>query len=410
MSQPMAVDKLRERFPALATEWAYLDNAGGSQMLGAAAERFAEYAFSSMVSYGGPYEASVLGRERLTQAGESLAHLVNAAHGEEIILGSSATQLLTNLTLSLEQRMQPGDEIIVSQAEHQANVSPWERLKSRGVGLKTWPMNTDSGRLEFVDLAPLLTPRTRMVSFTHCSNILGAIHDVPGLTRQLRETYDGWICVDGVAYSPHRAVDVQAAGVDFYVVSLYKVFGPHVGLLYGRREVLLDLPGINHPFLPADAIPYKFQPGNANPELAHACTAIVDYLDDVGSTGAPKATKRENIERAYQAFATHEAELAEQFLDFLQSKPRVRLLGPATSDANERVATISFQAEGLDASTVPAHLALRKVGVRAGNFYAMGLARSMGFDDPGGVVRISIAHYNTASEIERTIHGLDELL
>jgi selenocysteine lyase/cysteine desulfurase len=209
--------------------------------------------------------------------------------------------------------------------------------------------------------------------------------------------------VDGVAFAPHRAVDVQALGCDFYVLSLYKVFGPHQGLLWGKRDHFLRADSLNHRFVAADNLPYKLQPGHQNYELSWGAGAIAAYLQTLGG-----AEGRAGIEAAYAGIAAHEAKLTERVLAFLRGRQRVRIVGPASADATQRVATISFTVDGAAPRDVVAKTDAAGIGLRHGDFYSRDLADSLGLSD--GVVRISIAHYNTVEEVDRLLAVLDRAL
>jgi cysteine desulfurase family protein (TIGR01976 family) len=409
MGRGLDLEFVRLRFPALAGDWTYLDNAGGSQCLHAVAQRAAEYLSSSMVATGGPYGPSLLAGERQRAARARLALLLGAERPEEIVLGSSSTQLMQNLGHSLAGWLRAGDEIVLSRAEHHANVEPWLRLGKLGIGVREWPIDVASWTLRYADLEPLLTPRTRIVAFTHCSNIVGSVHAVQELTRCLHER-GILVLVDGVAYAPHAAIDVRGLGVDFYLISLYKVFGPHLAVLWGRRELLLELPGINHSFLAADDLPYKFQPGNANPELSHGATAIVDYLVELGrhEGASAGASERRCIEHAFAAIGEHEAGLTTSLLEGLSRLPSPpRLLGRPELGAHERCGIVSLVPSRRPAAEVAAQLAERRLGVRAGDFYAKALAQDLGFTS---ALRISLAHYNSQEEVDRLLQGLRETL
>ena len=407
MGRKLDLDFVRSHFPALASGWTYLDNAGGSQCLSTVAKRTAEYLSSSMVATGGPYGPSQLATERQRAARARLALLVGAAHPEEIVLGSSSTQLMQNLGHSLAGWLMPGDEVVLSRAEHHANVEPWLRLAKLGVQIRDWPIDAASWSLRWEDVEPLLTQRTRIVAFTHCSNVVGSIHPVRELTQRLHERGIR-VLVDGVAYAPHAAIDVRALGVDFYLISLYKVFGPHLALLWGKRDLLLELPGINHSFLAADDLPYKFQPGNANPELSHGATAIVDYLIELGDHDGTSHSERASIEQAFARIGEHEAALTQQLLDGIAKLPHApRLLGRPDASAHERCGIVSLVPARRPAAEIAAQLAERRLGVRAGDFYAKALANDLGFSS---ALRISLAHYNTQDEVERLLQGLRETL
>jgi selenocysteine lyase/cysteine desulfurase len=232
-----------------------------------------------------------------------------------------------------------------------------------------------------------------LVCFTHASNVIGTIHPVVDITRLVHKA-GAQVCVDGVAYAPHRPVDVQAWDVDYYVFSLYKVFGPHQAVLYGKREHLLKLASLNHYFIGADEIPYKLQPGNVNYELTWSLMAIKEYLDEVG----------------YPAIAEHEERLAARLLDYLRGKRGVRIIGRPGAERAARVPTISFTVDGRRAPEIPAAVDAPHIGIKSGDFYARRLIESLGLLDRGGVVRVSMVHYNTLDEVDRLIRVLDEAL
>jgi len=409
------VEFARSCFPALASGWGFFDNAGGSQTLGAVGERINEYLYGSMVAQGGPYEHSVLGRQRLDDAGQRFTEFMNATDPGEVIMGSSSTQLLQHLGQALLSTWKPGDRVIVSQAEHHANVDPWQRLADHGIEVVTWNVNRDSWRLELDDLAPLLTERTRLVAFTQCSNIIGSLHDVAAMSRFIHD-HGVQVLVDGVAYAPHDVIDVRAWDVDYYVFSTYKTYGPHHAVLYGKRQHLLELPPTNFTIIAADQIPYKFQPGNANPELSHGAAAVVDYLESLAQRGdkdTPSVTAvstHQRLQHSWAAIRAHEELLSARLLGWMVEQSRIRVVGLTTPNRQERVPTISFVIDGLDSKEVPAYLAKHKLGVRAGHFYALGLGDEFDFAKHGGVVRVSMVHYNTLEEVDRLIQHLDEIL
>jgi cysteine desulfurase family protein (TIGR01976 family) len=398
------VDFARSQFPALAGDWIFLDNAGGSQVLRAVADRVRDYLLSTSVQLGATYDASRLAAERVQEGVRAAATLIGADPGE-VVLGPSATQLLANLAWAMGEQLGPGDEVVVTNADHEANITPWLRLREHGVEVKIWRLNDETLELDLADLDALMTPRTRLVCFSQATNILGTIQPVEEITRFIHAR-GAKACVDGVAYAPHRFVDVHAWDVDFYVVSLYKVFGPHLGLLYGKREHLLELSNINHLFIGRDAIPYKLQPGNLNYELTYGLPAIVEYLQEQGRRAGGKGETRDLLATAYDAMARHEAETVAPLLDCLAATPGVRVLGKTDPAPEGRVATVSFVAEGRKSSEIPAQLDKHRIGVRYGDFHARRLIQDLGYADRNGVVRISLGHYNTAEEIARVCEAL----
>lgn len=402
------MDFARSQFPALAGDWVLLDNAGGSQTLRGVADRVRDYLLSTNVQLGATYDVSRRAGERVQEGVRAAAALVGA-DPDEIVLGSSSTQLTSNLARAMEPLLQPGDEVVVTNADHEANISPWLRLEARGVAVKVWRLNEASSTLDLNDLEALMTPRTRLVAFTQATNILGTIHPVAEITRFIHER-GALVVVDGVAYAPHRLVDVHGWDVDFYVLSLYKVFGPHIGLLYGKREHLAGLGNINHLFLAPDAIPYKLQPGNLNYELTYGVPAIVEYLEELGRRAGGEGGTRELIATAFEAIARHESETVAPLLELLAKADGVRLLGNPDPAPEGRVATVSFVVEGRKSSEIPAELDRHRIGVRYGDFHARRLIQDLGLAERNGVVRISLAHYNTAQEISHLTDRLSPIL
>lgn len=404
---------VRSRFPALSRAEIFLDNAGGSLVLDAVADRVRDYLLSTSVQLGATYAASQEAARRVAEATRAAAALVGA-DPEEVVLGASSTSLLQTLARAMAAGISPGDEIVVTDADHEANVTPWIRLaEARGAVLRFWNVRPDSLSLELADLDALLSERTRLVCFPHVSNVLGTIHPAAEIARRAHAV-GARVVVDGVAFAPHRAVDVRELGADFYVFSLYKLFGPHQGLLYGRRELLLALDNVNHVFVPQDALPYKLLPGNLNFELAHGIPAIFDYMVELGrrcgEDGEAPAAPRERLARAFDAIALHEEGLARVLLDDLASRRNVRIVGTAAADRALRVATVSFAVEGRSSSEIPTALDPHGIGIRYGDFHARRLIAALGLAERQGVVRISMAHYNTEEEMARLLACLDRVL
>jgi len=400
---------IRREFPALDDSVVYLDNAGGSQVLRRVAERVREYLLTSSVQLGASYRQSQVAGERVLAARRAVAELINAPHDDEVVMGGATTLLMFLLTQALVAGIRPGDEIIVTQSDHEANIGGWMRLEQAGASIRVWQVNPDSLELELEDLQRLLSPRVRWVALTWASNILGTINPVPEIAR-LVHAAGGRLCVDAVAYAPHRLVDVQASGADVVVFSFYKVFGPHYAVLWGRRELLLSLPSLNHFFIGPEVIPYKLQPGNVNYELSYGCIGIHDYLRDTGTSLGAVGDARQRMQAAFDAFARHEDALAERLLAWLRDKRSVRIIGHATARDAGRVPTISFVVAGMQSESIVRHVDAHGIGIRFGDFYARRLIEALGLEAQGGVIRASIAHYNTLSEIDRLIQHLDEVI
>ncbi|MCT4368918.1 cysteine desulfurase-like protein [Yangia mangrovi] len=400
---------VRGQFPALAKEWAFFDNAGGSQTLQGAMDRIVEFLTHRDVQIGGSYEISQLAAEALMDGRRAAQTFVNAARPEEIVFGPSTTALVQTLAAAMRSQFQPGDEIIVSHADHESNIGPWERLREFGVVIKVWPFDTKSMRLRLEDLAPLMGPRTKLVCVHHVSNILGQINPVAEIAEFVHAR-GAKICVDGVAYAPHRAIDVTGWDVDYYIFSLYKCYGPHTAIMYGKYELLAELDGLYHYFYGKDKIPGKLEPGNPNYELAYSTTAVVAYIQELGRRAGSQAEGRALFEAGFEAIARQEEVLTNRLLDWLRGRNDCRVIGDATNEGNLRVPTVSFRVEAVRSGAVARAMDDHKVAIRFGDFHSRRLAELLGEDHDEGVVRVSMVHYNTLAELERMLSALPEIL
>jgi cysteine desulfurase family protein (TIGR01976 family) len=403
------LDYVRGQFPGL-SEWAFFENAGGTLVPRSVIERVNAYMRESQVQPGASYHASALASERIGQAQRRIAAMINAAP-EEVAIGPSTTMNVYLLAQALRPWLRPGDELVVTNLDHEANNGAWRRLAELGVAIKEWRLDPDSAELELEALEALLSERTRLVCVTHCSNITGSLHDVRTIARRVHEA-GALICVDGVACAPHRSIDVKALDVDFYALSLYKLYGPHLGLLYGKREHLLRARGQNHYFIGEENIPLKLIPGGVNHELTAGLAGIADYFDAVHAHHFPgsNAGPHERCVQVFDLAARHEEALARRFLDFLTAKPNVRVIGRTTPERSRRVPTFSFAVADRNAEEVPPALEPHKIAIRAGDFYAARCIEALGLAGRGGVVRASMVHYNTSDEVERLIRHLDRVL
>ena len=402
------LDPIRAEFPALASDCVYLDNAGGSQVLRRVADRVRDYLLTSSVQLGASYAQSQDAGSKVLAARRAVAELINAPHDDEVVMGSATTALMFQITQAILPGIRPGDEIIVTNTDHEANIGAWLRLQAAGAVVRFWNFNPQTLELDLADLQAMLSPQVKWVAMTHASNILGTVNPV-AQAAALAHAVGARLCVDAVAYAPHRLVDVQASGADLYVFSFYKVFGPHHAVLWGRRELLLELASLNHYFVSRDTIPYKLQPGNVNYELSYGCIGIRDYLVDVGRRLGSTGSAREQMQCAFDAFEAHENQLAQRLLDYLRGKRAVRVIGHASSDSG-RVPTVSFVVHERMSEPVVRHLDRFNIGIRFGDFYAKRLIEALDLHSRGGVVRVSIAHYNTLGEMERLIRHLDEAI
>ncbi|KAG8894775.1 hypothetical protein FRC00_008476, partial [Tulasnella sp. 408] len=370
MTTPLDVQtECRTHFPALKDGYIFADNAGGSQCLKDVADRIYDYLLNSNVQLGANYSVSVVSTERATvDPQKAAAVLFNAASPEEISFGSSSTMLVENLARAMEPQINEGDEFIVSFADHEANVGPWVRLASRTKAtLIPWqarPVSPNDNpyhvELSLDDLKDLITSKTRLVAFTACSNILGAWtrpKEVAALVRRVareKGTKMVEICVDCVAYAPHRRIDVRDWDVEYAFFSYYKVYGPHVSVLYSRKSSLDNsLTSLSHYFL-KDYL--KIQPGGPGYEVPYGTTGVLPYLLSLaGSGGVGDRSESELLNEAFRRIAAHEENLMKPIIGFLLSeeakKAGVRIVGPESADKEVRAPTISFVVVGQDGKT-----------------------------------------------------------
>ncbi|MGV8830452.1 MAG: cysteine desulfurase-like protein [Devosia sp.] len=402
------LDFVRRQFPALGGDWTFFDNAGGSQILGRSVDRISEFLLTRNVQTGGSYDVSIKAREAVEDSRRAVATLLNAARPEEIVMGPTTTALLQNLARAMASQLAPGDEIIVTNADHESNIGPWVGLEKLGIVIKTWKVNTETYELDIADLLPLFSPRTKLVCVTHVSNLLGTINPIAEIAAIVHE-HGARICVDAVAYAPHGAVDVTGWDVDYYAFSFYKVFGPHHAVMYGKYEHLLELDTLYHYFYGKDKVPQKLEPGNVNYELSCGAAGIVDYLVELGGKSDTAGSDRAKIVAAFNDIAAHEKQIGEQLLSYLRNRNDCRIIG-RNSAGNGRVPTISFKVDGRDSGELAKSIDPHMVAVRFGDFHARRLAEALDLTANGGVVRVSMAHYNSPAEVYKLIEALDAVL
>ncbi len=409
----MSIDMnfVESQFPALRDrEFTYLDNAGGSLVLKGVADRVRDYLLTNSVQHGASYSKSRQAKSKLLDAQKSVMRLINASRYEEVVMGPSTTALLQILGRAIGETLSPGDEIIVSVSEHEANYGPWEQLERKGIKIVPWPIEPKTYRLDSQRLTSLMTGRTRLVCCTHASNILGTINPIREFAN-IAHAHGARICVDAVAYAPHRLVDVQALDVDYYVFSFYKVYGPHHAILYGRYDDLVALPSQNHFFVEATQTAYKFQPGNVNYELAYGCTGINEYLVELANrSGKNSADERTAMATAFELITEQEELVCRRLLDFLNSASTVKIIGEKTADSALRVPTVSFTVKNRSSREIVEAIDKETIGIRHGDFYARRLSKFLDLNEEDGVIRVSIVHYNTTQEIDHLIEKLAPLL
>jgi cysteine desulfurase family protein (TIGR01976 family) len=356
----------------------------------------------SYVQVGAGYDASTRATNVVQAAHQFMDTWVNSATSGKVAFGANATTLINLVGAAYAQVLGPGDEVIIADTNHEANVGAWKRLERCGVAVKWWRIDPQTLQSSLETLDEILTPKTRLVAFPHVSNLLGDAVDVAEITR-LCHARGARVFVDGVAYAPHGVIDVAAWDVDWYVLSNYKVYGPHMATLYGKHEAFAALPGPGHEFIGNDEVPRKWETGAYNYE---GCAGILAMGDYVKFLSASETFNRDSVVAACRVMHDLEQPLALRLMDYLRSKPGVRLVSPARNP----VGTISFTSDRVRSQSIPPVLASRQIGMRAGNMYSVRLCESLGIDPDDGVARVSLLHYNSAEEIERCIAALDEIL
>ena len=404
------IEFARRLFPDSAWAWAFFENAGGSFVPQSVIDRLGAYMAETQVQPGASFPASATAARRMAEGQRRIAEMINA-DADEIIIGPSTTANIYVLAKALRAGFDDGDDIIVTNLDHEANNGAWRRLAETGITVNEWKVDPETAELDLAGLEELLGERTRLVSVSHCSNIVGTFNDVAAIAR-LAHAAGALVCVDGVAYAPHRSIDVKALDVDFYALSPYKLYGPHLGVLYGKRRHLLEARGQNHYFIGEDEVSLKFNPGGPNHELTAALVGTADYFEALHSHHFEDRANsfHERVAAVYGLFAAHEERLAAPFVEFLSKKSGVRLIGRPTANPAERAPTFSFVVEGRRSADIPPLVEPAKVAIRNGHFYAHRLISDLGIEPDDGVVRVSMAHYNTAQEVERLITALDGVL
>lgn len=411
----LTVDDIRRFFPALQTsDDVLLDNAGGSQVPVQVADAIREYMLTNYVQLGADYATSRRCTQVIDEAHNFVNRLMNGTGRGSVILGSSATALC-HLLADAYRRSTPGDRsrIIVAQTSHEANAGPWYRLADAGFDVQTWPVRGKGCELDLDELESLLSKPTRLVALPHVSNILGRVEDLKTIS-QIVHQHGARIVADGVAYAPHRAMDVAAWNVDWYCYSTYKVFGPHMAALWGSTDAIGELEGPNHFFIDPEDVPYKFEPGGVSHEGCAGLLGMGAYLSAVDGARVEELPDRATIERVMAHFAHLESTLTDRLITYFRSRSDLTIVGPSHSGA-DRVCTISAVHCRLKSADVVRAVNAKGFGIRYGHFYAHRLCSHLAragvlHDVDDGVIRISPLHYNTTDEIDGLIECFDDVL
>ena len=406
------VDYVREQFPAfrdpLSSKWSFFENAGGSYVPSNVIERLNHFMTSTKVQPYAEFDTSAIAGDNMDKATNFFAEMINADN-DEIIIGGSTTMNMYVLSNAMRSLLSPGDEVIVTNQDHEANVGAWRRLADHGMVVKEWQINKDTAELEIDDLKALLSKKTKIVAVTHCSNIVGSINDLKSIA-ELAHQYDAFIVGDGVSYAPHGFPDVKDLDVDFYAFSLYKTYGPHLGLLYGKKEILDTLPNQNHEFLEGD-VPYTLNPGGPNHEELSCLVGVYEYFMNLFEHHYPgeNPSIREKIHKVNELIAEHEKEIANPLLDYLTNRSDIKLIGKKTITDKDRAPTIAFTMNNKSSKELSSELVKHGIATRNDNFYAWRCLMSLGIDVDDGVVRTSMVHYNTHNDVSNLIKALKQI-
>jgi cysteine desulfurase family protein (TIGR01976 family) len=404
------VQACRRQFPALQRKIdgvcpLFLDGPGGTQVPQRVLDAITHYLTTCNANRGGVFTTSRESDALLDEAHRAAADLLNAPSPEEIIFGANMTTLTFHLSRALARTLRPGDEILVTRLDHDANVRPWVlAARDGGATAKFVDIHPEDCTLDLDDFRRQLSPRVRLAAVTCASNLTGSVNEIRTLARLAHEV-GALLYVDAVHYAPHRLLDVQAWDCDFLACSAYKFFGPHVGILWGKSEHLQRLPA--YKLRPAtDELPGRWMTGTQNHEGLAGVAAAIDYLASLGEG----ATRRQRLQNAFQAIEDHERTLAGRLLDGLGTRARFHVWG-ITQQAQRaaRVPTVAITAKDRTPLQIAEHLASREMYAWNGNMYALELTERLGVEERGGLLRLGLVHYNTIEEIERLLQALDEL-
>jgi len=411
MATPTTIDldlqAVRRQFPALGLKVdgqpvVYLDNPAGTQVPQRVIDRTADYWRTMNANHGGAFVTSERSDALIAQVRQAAAAFLNAASADEIVFGPNMTTLTFAVSRAIGRELRPGDEIVVTRLEHDANVSPWLALGEQGVRVRFVDVKVPECTLDMGDLQRQLSSRTRLVAVTHASNAVGTIPDLAEVSR-LAHAAGAWVWVDAVHYGPHGPIDVRGIDCDFLVCSSYKFYGPHQGILYGRRELLERLrPYKVRPS--SDELPGRWETGTQNHECLAGLLGALEYLAELGGSDQ---VVRPALQAAMDRIRAHERALAARLIDGLEQIGGIQIYGITAPEAlDRRVPTVSFTWPPHRPEALARWLAAHQVFTWHGDHYATELIARLGLAQHGGTLRIGIAHYNTASEIDLALEVL----
>jgi cysteine desulfurase family protein (TIGR01976 family) len=410
------LEAIRSQFPALSARddgvaRIYFDNPAGTQVPRSVVDKMSECMLGASANLGGYFRTSELAGAIVADAQAAMADFLNAPSSDEVVFGQNMTSLTFHVSRSIGRSFAAGDEIVLSRMDHDANVEPWVLMaRDHDLCVRWLPFDTQSFEIDLSKLDDVLTDKTRLVCIGGASNLTGTINDVDSICRMARDA-GAWTFVDAVQSAPHIVTDVQAIGCDFLVCSAYKFFGPHQGILWGRRDVLERLEPYKVRPAPG-SIPWCFAPGTASHEGLAGTAAAVDYLARIGtSTSDGPADRKSGLATGMRLMLDYEQQLSSHLVSGLQTLPGVTVQGiTATDRMNWRVPTVSFTHGSLAPNAIAEALAERNIFVWSGHNYAVEAADALGILDTGGAVRVGPVHYNSIEEIDALLVALDAIL
>lgn len=411
------VAAVRDHFPSLARELngrpiAFMDGAAGSQVPRQTIDAMAAYLRDHNANRGGLFVTSLETDAMVDEVRRATADFLGAHLAEEIIFGPNMTTLTFGLSRAIAGDLQPGDEVVVTELDHDANVAPWvAAAEERGAVVQRIRVNVEDGTLAIDDLESIIGERTRLVAVGLASNAVGTLNEI-GPVVEMARAFGALVFVDAVHAAPHLPIDVVAMGADFLACSPYKFFAPHLGVLYGRRELLERLSAYRT--RPAGgALPGKWEPGSLPHELMAGLLGTFEYLEQLGRAygdADPTADRRTALRAAMSAIRSYERDLTGPMLEALAGVQGLTIHGIAAPHrADERVPTVAISLSGHSPEAVAGHLASEGINAWNGTMYAPDLMRALGLDEAGGVVRIGLLHYNTTKEVARLVASLSTL-
>ncbi|MDA7632471.1 cysteine desulfurase-like protein [bacterium] len=413
------IDRIRANFPALAIldgqkARVYLDNPAGTQVAQGVIDRMTDYLVRWNANCDGPFSTSRQTDQLLESTHQAMADLLHAPSSREIVFGQNMTSLTFALSRALGHRLKPGDEIVVTRMDHDANIRPWVRLaEDTGAIIRWLDFDTETARLRMDQLDEILNERTKIVAVGLASNLLGTVNPISEIAKKVHR-FEALLFVDAVHYAPHGVIDVNQLGADFLVCSPYKFFGPHQGVLWGKAELLETLPAYR--VKPAgETLPGKFETGTQNHEGQLGVLGAIDYLEwlgrEFGGENDTDVLRTYSLRLAMEAINRYERLLSRELIAGLSEIDRVTIWGITDpNDLEERVPTVSFTVDGMSPRWIAEMLAAENIFVWDGHSYAVEVIDRLGLSEDGGVVRVGAAHYNTPSEIEQLVSALGRIV